>query len=66
MDQEINQGYDPDTEDVSVLYEEFDDRIEFIRNHRVVDGVRTGFSEEVEDLRSLESQDEFVNPVVHM
>ena len=65
-DQEINQGYDPDTEDVSVLYEEFDDRIEFIRNRRVVDGVRTGFSEEVEDLSSLESQDEFVNPVVHM
>ena len=65
-DQEINQGYDPDTEDVSVLYEEFDDRIEFIRNRHVVDGVRTGFSEEIEDLSSLESQDEFVNPVVYM
>ena len=65
-DQEINQGYDADTEDVSVLYEEFDDRIKFIRNRRVVDGVRTGFSEEIEDLSSLESQDEFVNPVVHM
>ena len=49
-----------------VLYEEFDDRIKFIRNCRVVDGVRTGFSEEIEDLSSLESQDEFVNPVVHM
>lgn len=65
-DQEINQGYDPDTEDVSVLYEEFDDRIKFIRNCCVDDGVRTGFSEEIEDLSSLESQDEFVNPVVHM
>ena len=65
-DQEINQGYDADTEDVSVLYEEFDDRIKFIRNLRLVDGVRTRFSEEIEDLSSLESQDEFVNPVVHM
>ena len=53
-------------EDVSVLYEEFDDRIKFIRNRRVVDGVKTGFSEEIEDLSSLESQDEFVNPIVHM
>ena len=65
-DQEINQGYDAETEDVSVLYEEFDDRIKFIRNRHVVDGVRTGFSEEIEDLSSLESQDEFVNPLVHM
>ena len=65
-DEEINCGYDPDTEDVSVLYEEFDDRIKFIRNRRVVDGVKTGFSEEIEDLSSLESQDEFVNPIVHM
>ena len=33
-DEEINQGYDPDTEDVSVLYEELEDRIQFIRNCR--------------------------------
>ena len=65
-DEEINRGYDPDTKDISVLYEEFDDRIKFIRNRRVVDGVKTGFSEEIEDLSSLESQDEFVNPIVHM
>ena len=65
-DEEINRGYDPDTEDVSVLYEEFDDRIKFIRNRRVVHGVKTGFSEEIEYLSSLESQDEFVNPIVHM
>ena len=65
-DQEINRGYDPDTEDVSVLYEEVDNRIKFIRNCHVVDGVKTGFSEEVEDLSSLESQDEFVNPVLHV
>ena len=64
-DEEINRGYDPDTKDISVLYEEFDDRIKFIRNRRVVDGVKTGFSEEIEDLSSLESQDEFVNPIVH-
>ena len=38
-DQDINQGYDPDTEDVSVLYEEFDDRIKFIRNCHVVDAM---------------------------
>ena len=30
------------------------------------DGVKTGFSAEVEDLSSLESQDEFVNLVLHM
>ena len=65
-DQEINQGYDPDTEYVSVLYERVEDRIQSIRNRRVVDGVKTGFSAEVEDLSSLESQDEFVNPVLHM
>ena len=65
-DQEINQGYNPDTEDVSVLYEESEDRIQFIRNRHVVDGVKTVFSAEVEDLSSLESQDEFVNLVVHM
>ena len=65
-DQEINQGYDPDTEDVSVLYEELEDRIQFIRNRRVVDGVKTGFSADVEDLSSLGSEDEFVNLAVHM
>ena len=36
------------------------------RNHHVVDGVKTLFSAQVEDLSSLESQDEFVNLVLHM
>ena len=36
------------------------------RYHRVVNGVKTLFSAQVEDLSCLESQDEFVNPVLHM
>ena len=36
------------------------------RNHCVVDGVKTLFSAQFEDLSSQESQDEFVNPVLHM
>ena len=36
------------------------------RKHHVVDGVKTGFSAQVEDLSCLESQGEFVNPVLHM
>ena len=36
------------------------------RNHCVVDGVKTRFSAQVEDLGSLENQDEFVNLDLHM
>ena len=59
-DEELNRDYNPDTFNVGVLpsseeLEDLEDTVHFIRNRRVVDGVKTGFSEEIENIGFAES-----------
>ena len=60
-DEELNRaGYDPDTFSSGVVpsseeLEDLEDTVYFIRNRRVVDGVKTGFSEEIENIGFSES-----------
>ena len=60
-DEELNRtGYDPDIFSSGVVpsseeLEDLKDTVYFIRNRRVVDGVKTGFSEEIENIGFSES-----------
>ena len=60
-DEELNRiGYDPDYFNAGVTpsdneLEALDDTVHFIRNRRVVDGVKTGFSQDIENIGPQES-----------
>ena len=69
-DEELNRiGYDPDTFSSGVLpsseeLEDLEDTVHFIRNRRVVDGVKTGFSQEIENIGPAEIREESDTPAV--
>ena len=69
-DEELNRiGYDPDTFNSGVVpsseeLEDLKDTVYFIRNRRVVDGVKTGFSQEIENIGPAEIREESDTPAV--
>ena len=60
-DEELNRiGYDPDYFNAGVTpsdneLEALDDTVHFIRNRHIVDGVKTGFSQDIENIGPQES-----------
>ena len=57
-DEELNQASsDPDSENFQLQWEETEDRVHFIRSRRVVDGVKTGFPENIQNIGFQDSDE---------
>ena len=63
-DEELNRPppphHDPNTEDLDFQrqWEETEDRVLFIRSRRIVDGVKTGFAEHVDNIGFQDSNEQ--------